>query len=123
MSSCGTGYFPELKGRVLLIEDMDAPQSRTERSLRQLYLMGVFDQIGGLVVGKPEFYDQQEAPFDYDDLIQEVIGTREYPVVTNFDCGHTIPMLTVPRYARTHLNASSSAVNFTLLEGSVEASP
>ncbi len=120
MSSCGTDYFPELKGRILMIEDMDAPQSRTERSLRQLSLMGVFDQISGLIVSKPEFYDQQEAPFNYEDLIQELVGHRSYPVITNFDCGHTIPMLTIPRYAKTRLDANNSYVDFALLEGSVE---
>jgi muramoyltetrapeptide carboxypeptidase len=49
ITSCGTDYFPDLKNKILLVEDMDAPQSRTERSLRQLSLMGVFDQIAGLV--------------------------------------------------------------------------
>ncbi len=40
MSSCGTDYFPDLKGRILLFEDMDAPQSRTERSLLNLPRFG-----------------------------------------------------------------------------------
>ncbi len=120
MSSCGTEYFPVLKGKILPIEDMDAPQSRTERGLQQLSLMGIFDQIAGLIIGKPEFYDQQGAPFNYDDLIREVVGARPYPIVSNFDCGHTIPMLTVPRYARAHFKANNKSVNFSLLEGSVE---
>ncbi len=122
MSSCGTGYFPDLKGRILMIEDMDAPQSRTERNLWQLSLMGVFDQISGLIISKPEFYDQQGAPFNYDELIQEVVGQRSYPIITNFDCGHTLPMLTIPRYALTQLDARGPNVRFSLLEGSIEAS-
>lgn len=119
MSSCGTDYFPDLNNKILLVEDMDAPQSRTERSLRQLSLMGVFDKISGLIVGKPEFYDQQDAPFNYDALFEEIIGHRDYPIVSNFDCGHTNPMLTVPRYAHSRLEASASGVEFELMEGSV----
>lgn len=122
MSSCGTDYFPDLKNRILLIEDMDAPQSRTERSLRQLSLMGVFDKIAGLIIGKPEFYDQQSAPFGYDELFQEVLGERNYPIVSNFDCSHTVPMLTMPRYARVRLTADRKQVSVALLEGSIEAS-
>jgi muramoyltetrapeptide carboxypeptidase len=120
MTACGTEYFPELKGKILLIEDMDAPQSRSERSLQQLSLMGVFDQIAGLIIGKPEFYDQQGAPFNYDELIQEMVGSRAYPIVSNFDSSHTVPMLTIPRYAQSSLVAKGGAVALTLLEGSVE---
>ena len=119
MSSCGTNYFPDIAGKILLIEDMDAPQSRTERSLRQLDLMGVFDKIGGLVFSKPEFYDQQGAPFDYEQLIQEVVGPRSYPIVSNFDCGHTIPMITIPRYAPVRLVVNREGVQLNILDGSI----
>jgi hypothetical protein len=43
--------------------------SRIERSLRQLDLMGVLDQISGIIIGKPETYQKQGAPFGYHDLV------------------------------------------------------
>ncbi len=116
MSAAGTNYFPDLSGKILLIEDLDAPQSRTERSLRQLDLMGVFDKIAGLIVGKPETYDQEGAPFDYDDLILEVVGERGYPIVSGFDCSHTVPLLTVPYYGVVRLKTMET-VEFALLDG------
>ena len=119
MSAAGTDYFPDLRGRLLLIEDMDAPQSRTERSLQQLSLMGVFEQIKGLIIGKPEFFNQDKAPFGYDELIKEMVGPREYPIVTNFDCSHTVPMLTIPELAPARLIAGPGGVEFTLLDGSL----
>lgn len=116
----GTKYWPDFAGTVLLIEDMDAPQSHTERSLRQLSLMGVFDKIVGLIVSKPEIYEQQGAPFGYDELIMEVVGKQAYPIVSNFDCGHTVPMLTIPQLSTVRLTARRRGdVEFTFLDGAV----
>jgi muramoyltetrapeptide carboxypeptidase LdcA involved in peptidoglycan recycling len=36
------------------------------------------------------------------------VGTPNYPVVTNFDCGHTVPMITVPLGATVKLEAESN---------------
>ncbi len=103
----GTEFFPNLRGRILLIEQMDASLVMEERLLRQLSLMGVFNEIAGLIVSKPEVYDSAGAPFTYDDLIREIVGARDYPVVTNFDCGHTVPMITIPQGAQVKLVAET----------------
>ena len=120
LTLAGTRYWPDFTGKILLIEDMDAPQSRSERSFRQLSLMGVFDKIAGLILSKPEFYKPQNAPFDYETLLLEVVGPRLYPIVSNFDCGHTLPMITIPQLAPVLLDASRNGpVEFTFLDGSV----
>jgi muramoyltetrapeptide carboxypeptidase LdcA involved in peptidoglycan recycling len=116
----GTKYWPDFTGKILMLEDMEAPQSRSERSFRQLSLMGVFDQISGLILGKPEFYMPQDAPFSYSELLMEVVGPRSYPIVAEFDCGHTVPMLTIPQLAPVSLVArQNQPVEFAFLEGSV----
>jgi muramoyltetrapeptide carboxypeptidase LdcA involved in peptidoglycan recycling len=116
MSAAGTKYWPDFKGRILLIEEMDAPLMREERSLRQLSLTGAFDEIMGLIVSKPEVYSADGAPFDFDHLIQEIVGSRDYPIVTNFDCGHTLPTITIPEGVRVKLEAGEQSVSFKFLE-------
>ncbi|MBZ5496398.1 MAG: hypothetical protein LAP85_08345 [Acidobacteriia bacterium] len=97
-------YFPALEGNILLIEELRWCHSLEERALRQLERIGVFDVITGLIVGKPEFLDPEGAPFSYEDLILEIVGAgRPYPIVTNFDCGHTHPMLTIAEMAEVTL--------------------
>jgi len=120
MSAAGTQYWPDLKGKILLIEEMDAPLMKEERSLRQLSLIGTFDEIAGLIISKPEFYNSEGAPFDYNSLIKEVVGKRSYPIVSNFDCGHTVPMITIPQGVRVKLEASDSKVCFKFLEAAFE---
>jgi muramoyltetrapeptide carboxypeptidase LdcA involved in peptidoglycan recycling len=116
----GTKYWPDFSGKILMLEDMDAPQSRSERLFQQLSLIGVFDQISGLIIGKPEFYKSQQAPFSYSELLMEVVGPRKYPIVADFDCGHTVPMLTIPQLAPVSLVARlNQPVEFSFLDGSV----
>ena len=121
MSCAGTSYWPDFEGKILLLEDMEAPLSRTERSLRHLKFIGVFDQIVGLIIGKPEVYNQEGAPFGYDALFQEVIGPRKYPIISNFDCSHTVPMISIPQLSPVRLVAEENQpVTFQFLDGTIE---
>jgi muramoyltetrapeptide carboxypeptidase LdcA involved in peptidoglycan recycling len=107
MSAAGTDYFPDVQGKVLLIEEMDAPLSKEERSLRQLQLMGVFDKLGGLIMGKPENLKLEGAPFGLDELLMEIVGPRKYPIISGFDCSHTIPMHTIRQLSFISFEAQS----------------
>lgn len=121
MSSAGTEYFPDLNGKILLIEEMSAPWSRQEKSLTQLKLMGVFDRISGLIMGKPEVPDSEGATFDLNELLLEIVGVRNYPIVTEFDCSHTVPMHTIGQMSKVYLNAKRDyEVEFKILESFVE---
>lgn len=118
MTSAGTTYFPRLEGKILLIEEMSAPLAEEERDLRHLERLGVFDVISGLIVSKPEVYDPEGAPFGYDDLVMEIVGRNpKYPIVSNFDCGHTNPTLTIAEMTKVKLAAKQDyETSVTLLE-------
>ncbi len=79
--------------------------SRLERNWRHLERLGVFDRIAGLIVGKPEFFRDEGAPFSMEDLLLEIVGDRQLPIVSNFDCCHTQPMLTLAEGATYRLIA------------------
>lgn len=117
LTAAGTSYFPQLDGVILMIEEMNASLEEEERDLRHLQLLGVFDRIAGLIVGKPEFYSSGGAPFGYDDLIVEIVGPRSYPIVSDFDCGHTVPMLTLAQMTMVSLDVShDGGVSFVIEE-------
>jgi muramoyltetrapeptide carboxypeptidase LdcA involved in peptidoglycan recycling len=95
LTLAGTKFFPDVEGSILVIEDMNAPLSQMERSL------------------KPENYDQQGASFDLEGLIAEVVGNRSYPILSNFDCGHSVPMLTLAQGCYAWVGASKDgAIKF-----------
>ena len=90
-------YFPEIrKGDILLIEDSLKDAATIERSFAMLKLNGVFDLIGGLVLGKHEQFDDRGSGRKPYEILEEVIGNTSIPVLAEFDCCHTHPMLTVP---------------------------
>ena len=120
MSNAGTNHFPDFKNKILLIETASGDMGTEERLLRHLDLLGVFDRIQGLIVGKPEFFNTLGAPFSHNDLILEIVGKRDYPIVTEFDCSHTVPMLTLAQMSRVAIRAEMpNRVDFTVLEAMV----
>ena len=61
-SNAGTPHFPDLDGKILLIETMSGTAATEERLLRQLERVGVFQAIRGLIVGKPEVTAHPASP-------------------------------------------------------------
>ena len=110
MLLAGTKYFPNLKSKILLIEEQ-APFTEEEWSLTHLKLLGVFDDIVGLIIGKPEILDTKKAPFTYEDLILEIVGKRNYPIVSQFDCGHTHPSHTLAQMLKVKIEAENGILN------------
>ena len=114
----GTPWMPELReGDLLFIEDSLLDAADQERSFAHLKLAGVFDRIGGLILGKHERFDDQGTGRRPCDILAEVMGDVEFPVLADFDCCHTHPMLTLPIGVRAELDAGSQTL--TLLEGGV----
>ena len=125
-SNAGTSEFPsaqQLDGAVLFIEDMSTGPAHAERSFRQLAAMGVFEQVGAVVWGKVEFRSEPDAPHFLEEmrleaLLLEAIGREPpFPVVTDFDCCHTVPMLTLAQGVRVRVEApAGGCATITVLE-------
>ncbi len=92
----GTRYFPAIDGTILFIEESYQGLASLERSLYMLRLHKVFDVINGLLVGKMEKLDGQNAPFGASELILEATDGFDFPILSEVDLGHTSPMLTLP---------------------------
>ncbi|RUO62198.1 S66 peptidase family protein [Pseudidiomarina insulisalsae] len=50
-SLCGTPYFPDLSGKILMLEDVGENIYRIDRFLSQLQLAGHLDDVAGIVFG------------------------------------------------------------------------
>lgn len=97
LSLAGTDYFPDIRGKVLLIEEANAkPESLIRRELVQLREMGVLSQIAALVCGRFWGWSQQQQTQFWDQMLSAVLRETSVPILTNADFGHTDPMLTLP---------------------------
>ncbi|MGL5813303.1 MAG: S66 family peptidase [Aeromonas sp.] len=93
----GSPYMPAIEvGDILLLEDSLKRAETVERSFAHLKLCGVFERIGALVLGKHEQFDDQGSGKGPLDILLEVVGEPRFPILAEYDCAHTHPMLTLP---------------------------
>ncbi len=94
----GTPYLPQVKGGVLLLEDIAEHPYRIERMLTQLLLAGVLAQQKAIVLG--QFTHYQLAPNDKGYKLQTVIdwlrSKVKVPVLTNLPMGHVATKVVLP---------------------------
>ena len=83
----GTEYMPEIKeGDILFIEDSLKDACTIERSFSLLKLAGVFDKVGGIILGKHEKFDDNGTGRKPYEILLEVLGDCNVPFLAEFDC-------------------------------------
>lgn len=107
----GSPYMPEFRqGDILFLEDTEKFAAHAERYFTMLKLCGVFDLAGGIVLGKHRQFDDQGTGKNWADILQEVLGKRELPILADVDCCHTIPMMTLPIGGRVYLDSEKQEI-------------
>ncbi|ANI89129.1 LD-carboxypeptidase [Arachidicoccus ginsenosidimutans] len=91
INSIGTSSEPDVKDKILFIEDVGEYIYTADRMLQQLKRAGWFNRVKGLLVGT--FSDMQDTtnPFGQTiyEVIKDVIVEYDFPVAFNFPVGHT----------------------------------
>jgi muramoyltetrapeptide carboxypeptidase LdcA involved in peptidoglycan recycling len=118
----GTPYWPKLDGAIFFWETPEGSDPGRGRSvadiescLADLVLSGVFDQISGMVVGRPYGYGAEDTSA-LRAAVRRALGSRRMPVLFGADIGHTDPMLTLPMGVQARLDSSGE---FSILEAGV----
>lgn len=83
----GTPYFPDLHGKILLLESYGGLLPRMATHLSQLKQMGAFEQISGVLLGTFSQLEQENGPDAITDLIRNYTGAK-LPVAKTKDIGH-----------------------------------
>jgi len=117
----GTRWDFDTEGTILFVEDVDEKFYRIDRDLLHLKRAGKFDRIAGIFVGQMTNIEDEEIPFgkSIDEIVMDVCGDGDYPIVSNFPCGHGSHLATLPLGIPTLLEADDSYVSFKLLEPAV----
>jgi muramoyltetrapeptide carboxypeptidase LdcA involved in peptidoglycan recycling len=93
----GTPYWPDWQDAIFFFETSeDKPSPETVDGILMDYEnMGVFEQIRGLLVGRPMRYTEDEKG-SLRDVILERVRRYTFPIITDMDFGHTSPQFTLP---------------------------
>jgi muramoyltetrapeptide carboxypeptidase len=107
-------------GAVLFWEEAGGQASYVWNYLQVLRHAGILDRIAGMVVGIPEAIDGIDSP-DVSPTLQEIVldvlGDRDIPVLGNVEFGHAGPNLPMPVGIRVALDAQQRTLS--LLEPAV----
>ena len=101
----------EWAGHILLLETSEEKPSpeKYRKALECLKETGVFDTISGILVGKP--MNEVYAP-EYKQLLPEIIGRPELPIVFNLNIGHAMPRCIIPFGVEAKVNAEKQIIRF-----------
>lgn len=103
----GTKFWPDLRGKLLFIEDDESENSKTiDRYFTQLRQMGVFEQITGLVVGRLPGCVGFTPDDSFEMILEDALRGTSFPVVTGADFGHTDPLVTLPLGVRARVEGA-----------------
>ena len=116
----GTSDALGTDGVILFLEDLDEYLYSFERMLVQMRTAGMLDNIAGLIIGELHEFKDQDVAFERntDEIVMDICGDLEIPIVSNFPCGHGIYQATLPISIPVELYAKQQPY-LTLLEPAV----
>ncbi len=88
-SMCGTGYLPDSRGRLIVLEDLNEAPYRIDRYLTQLMQSGFFDGCAGIALGGFTGCGDREL---LRSIFMRLTSCTSGPVAMDFPFGHTFPM-------------------------------
>jgi len=105
-------------GAILFLEEYSSPTINVWHEMQILRLAGVFDRIAGLVIGPVDVVEVADyAPQSYREVVLDVVGARDIPILANANCGRADPNVPLPLGIRAALDASARSIE--LVEGAV----
>ena len=116
----GTSESLDTDGVILFLEDLDEYLYSFERMLVQMRTAGMLDNIAGLIIGELHEFKDQDVAFERntDEIVMDICGDLEIPIVSNFPCGHGTYQATLPISIPVELYAKQQPY-LTLLEPAV----
>ena len=111
-ATLGTPYEIDTRGRILFIEDVGEEPYGIDRMLTQLRLAGKLAAAAGIVFGEcaecgpREFQPSYESTFSVGEVVDQILGKLDIPVLSGLTIGHTDDQLTLPLGAMAALDTA-----------------
>ena len=118
----GTPDQLDTDGAILFIEDIDEYLYAFDRMLVHMKKAGMFENIKGLIIGELVDMKDYDDPFgkSTDEIVMDVCGNLDIPIISNFPCGHGIYQATLPISIPVQLDANSDSPSLTFLESPIK---
>lgn len=119
VSTLGTPFEIDTRGKLLFIEEIGEAPYRIDRMLNQLKMAGKLDEAAGFLLCDFHNCEPEEgkASLTLTDLFHHYIAPMGKPALSGFKIGHSSPNIAVPIGVAARI--STSAKSFTTLEPAV----
>ncbi|WP_312470097.1 LD-carboxypeptidase [Neobacillus sp.] len=107
VSTLGTKFEIDTKGKLLFIEDINEEPRSVDRMLNQLYMAGKLEEASGILLG--DFWDctsKRSLSLTLDEVISHYIKLANKPALSGFQIGHCNPHITIPFGVNAKLNTA-----------------
>lgn len=116
----GTKFWPNFKNKIFFWEIPESsaditkgePLGRVDAHLTDLKLNGLFEQISGMIIGRPFGYTPEQLE-KIKQLVLEQTADYNFPILFGIDIGHTDPILTLPLGAETQIDSAKNIFAIT----------
>jgi muramoyltetrapeptide carboxypeptidase len=106
VSSLGTPFELQTKGKLLFFEDIDEQPYKVDRMLNQLKMAGKFEDAEGIVIG--DFHncvpDEGKSSLTLEEVITQHVKDAGKPTMSGFKFGHCSPNIAIPHGVKAELN-------------------
>lgn len=117
VTSLGTPYEIQTEDAILFLEDLSEAPYRLDRMISHLKLAGKLDHIAGLMLGSFTDCEPDDNAYTARDVLQDVVGDLEVPVLYNFPAGHGRENWALPFGIRVRMDADKRSLQ--LMESTV----
>lgn len=104
----GTPYAPDFTNAILVLEEVAEPPYRVDRMFAHLQHAGVLDAVSGVVLGafSTGELDPDRPTLSLDEVFEDYLSNRSYPVLQGLPYGHLLPRCSVPLGIQVRIRAS-----------------
>jgi muramoyltetrapeptide carboxypeptidase len=112
MRLTGTDYFPDLRGKILLIEDIHERVHKIDLMLQQLKQQPNFNKLKGIIFGLFTDSSGDEEDGSIDSCINDFLQGVTVPVIKDFAFGHVPEHHILPFGAKVKMDAEQTTLKF-----------
>lgn len=110
VTTLGTPYEIDTRGKILFLEDVGEKPYRIERMLTQLQMAGKLADVAGVLLG--DFTNcEGEGTRGLKEIIDDIFSGARYPVVTGMKAGHGQENLALPFGAAMVLDGKNATLS------------
>jgi muramoyltetrapeptide carboxypeptidase len=111
----GTNYLPDLKNKILFLEEIDEPPYKIDRMINQLRLNKVFKKLNGIIIGNFKDCvepDKKKNTLTLEEIWTDYFSTMKLPVIHSFPHGHIKDIVTFSFGSNVRINPIKGLVEF-----------